>query len=204
MKKTLLIFAKPPRMGLSKTRLARELGTTTAQRLNRFCHSRIMKAANSGHWSTTICIAPDKDLNCQTGGLWPPHFFRAKQGNGDLGDRLSRAFRNSDNGPVIVVGTDCPSIQQSDINYAFKLLKKYDAVFGPAHDGGFWLFGASPRLRKQGLTFNPVRWSSEHALSDMAACLPHGASVKFIHNLIDLDDEASYSLWKKARKTSQA
>ena len=198
MQNTLLIFAKPPRMGISKTRLARDVGLATAQRLNRLCHSRVMRAANSTQWSTTIYVAPDKDMNTNVGNLWPSKFSRATQRKGDLGTRLSRAFKASPNGSVVVVGTDCPDITQNDIKNAFLLLKKFDAVLGPAQDGGFWLFGASSRLRKKGLLFNPVRWSSKYTLSDMKASLPAQTRTKLIHSLIDLDDAFSLAHWKNS------
>ncbi len=200
MQSTLLIFAKPPRMGLAKTRLATAIGATHAQRINRYCHTKTMQAALSPRWKSYLCIAPDKDILSPTGNLWPANFVRQAQGQGDLGQRLSLAFRSAPKGPVIVIGTDAPDICKSDIHFAFNSLKKHDAVFGPADDGGFWLFGASTQLRRQALHFNPVRWSSQYALEDMRQTLPNGTQTKLLHSLIDIDDLDSLKKWSANSK----
>ncbi|MFC7291032.1 TIGR04282 family arsenosugar biosynthesis glycosyltransferase [Hirschia litorea] len=204
MKPNLLIFAKPPRIGSAKTRLARDIGSTHAQRINRFCHSQIMRAASQGYWNTTICVAPDLALQTHHGHLWPTTFNRMPQGKGNLGERLAHAFATAPVGPVIVVGTDAPDIKAIHIHTAIKHLNGHDAVFGPADDGGFWLFGVSQALRRHPLPFNPVRWSSPHALADMQASLPPNTKTKLMHTMIDLDDAKALKAWlsdKQANST---
>ena len=43
---TVLIYAKPPRMGLAKTRLASGVGLTEARRIAHFTLARTMRAAS--------------------------------------------------------------------------------------------------------------------------------------------------------------
>src|SRR4030095_5697983 len=71
------------------------------------------------------------------------------QGAGGLGHRMQRLFARLPPGPVIVIGSDIPSIRAAHIAGAFRLLGSADAVFGPAPDGGYWLRGVrgSPRGR---------------------------------------------------------
>lgn len=197
--RTLLIFAKSPRIGRAKTRLAADIGPTHALRLNRYCHSRAVRAAK-GPWRSVLNIAPDTDIDAAHGGLWPHTVLRRKQGGGDLGMRLCSAFQQAPPGPVIVIGTDAPDISAALIHKAFQRLNGCDAVAGPADDGGFWLFGASQRLRRHALAFNPVRWSSAHALADLAATLPVGARMARIDRLIDLDDAAALKAWREMRR----
>ncbi len=187
-------------MGTAKTRLARDIGPVEALRLNRTCHARAMKAAAPDTWRTRLCIAPDNDISAHHGHLWPTHFERVPQGKGDLGDRLRRAFQTAPPGPVIVVGVDAPDISAALIKQAFKTLKRADAVFGPAVDGGFWLFGASRTLRRSFLSFSPVRWSSKHALSDLKATFPKTTRIEYISTLVDLDDIDALKRWKNNKK----
>ncbi len=201
MQATLIIFAKPPAMGIAKTRLAKDIGPTHAQRVNRYCHTQTIRAASQGPWSTVLRITPDTKLQSHLGGLWPSQLDRKPQGSGDLGQRLSKAFAEAPPGPVIVVGTDAPQINTADIQNAFSALKGHDVVIGPAHDGGFWLFGASHTLRRRRLKFNPIRWSSEHTLSDLQKTLPVNTKTKLIHHLIDIDDEQALKEWKNSKKT---
>ncbi len=41
----------------------------------------------------------------------------------------------------LVIGSDIPSISSNEINKCILLLNKYDCVFGPSNDGGFYLVG---------------------------------------------------------------
>lgn len=200
MQATLLVFAKPPRMGSAKTRLTRDIGATHAKRINRYCHERTIRASTNGNWAPLLCIAPDKDLHTNVGLLWPRTIPRKAQGNGNLGDRLARAFKAAPPGPVIVIGTDAPDICQTHIKTAFNSLKTNDVVFGPAEDGGFWLFGTSHQFRRNSLSFSPVRWSSKYAMGDLIKTLPTTARIKLIHRLIDLDDADSLSQWQSRQR----
>jgi glycosyltransferase A (GT-A) superfamily protein (DUF2064 family) len=66
------------------------------------------------------------------------------QGGGDLGVRLRRLLKTLPPGPVVVIGSDTPSVTPADIARAFHALGAADAVFGPARDGGYWLiYGAN-------------------------------------------------------------
>jgi glycosyltransferase A (GT-A) superfamily protein (DUF2064 family) len=91
----------------------------------------------------------------------------------------------------VLIGTDIPALAPQHIAEAFRLLGRYDFVFGPAADGGFWLVGArrSPCLPP---LFGEVRWSGPHALADVLANLPRDVSVGFAARLDDVDDGASF------------
>ena len=182
-------------MGRAKTRLATDIGATHAQRLNRFCHAQVVRAASKLPQTVCLCVAPDTALNASYGGLWPAQFNRTPQGHGDLGDRLQRAFKDAGPGPVVVVGTDAPQISTSLLGQAFRTLKRSDVVVGPADDGGFWLLGLSAVARRYA-PFSPVRWSTEHALQDVLNNLPQDLRVTRLATLIDLDDAAAIQAWK--------
>lgn len=82
------------------------------------------------------------------------------QEGADLGQRMHIAFMNAlkDYGSTIIVGADCPSINQPLLEQAAsKLTEGMDAVIAPAIDGGYVLLGlkdAHPEL------FSGIGWGT--------------------------------------------
>jgi uncharacterized protein len=186
-----MIFAKAPRMGVSKTRLAAGIGVARAWRVKRALDAYTCRVAQSGAWTTTLAVAPDRDLRTQFQGAWPLHLARVRQGRGDLGQRMTRAMRANCRAPVCIIGSDLPDLTARDLADACKALKRYDVVFGPATDGGYWLIGMSPRCARHA-KLDDVRWSSAYTLSDTLATLPKSWRVGFLRELEDVDDAASF------------
>jgi glycosyltransferase A (GT-A) superfamily protein (DUF2064 family) len=140
----------------------------------------LLRLSGDPRWRTWLAVTPDGS------GPWPPHIGIRRQGKGDLGQRMTRVVKHMPPGPVIIVGTDSPRLRADHVAHAFGVLGKYDAVFGPATDGGFWMVG----LRRRPRFINPfraVRWSSEHALEDTLANLKCH-SVAILDRLDDVDD----------------
>ncbi len=186
----LVIMAKAPRRGAVKRRLASAIGEGEAVRFYRSClaHS-VMRLARDPHWVTLLAATPDLDRSFS----FLPSCHRVKrlpQGTGDLGKRMQRFFDRLPPGPTVLVGSDIPAMQPSDIARAFRLLGGADLVLGPARDGGYWLIGMrrTPRVLEP---FASVRWSGEHALSDTLANLK-GKRVAFAARLADVDTDQSY------------
>jgi len=175
----LIIFAKAPLMGRAKTRLAADIGIVHAQRLYRAMTAKVLRGAQSPKWTTELAVTPQVWL-----GRVPEWAGTAQyaQISGSLSPRLMQAF--SLRGPTIVIGTDCPQILRADIEQAFKALRSHSAVFGPADDGGFWLMGLSGPAKTN--TFDNVRWSTVHALSDVEANI--SGKVHYLRTLTDIDN----------------
>jgi rSAM/selenodomain-associated transferase 1 len=183
----LVIMAKSPRRGAVKRRLAGEIGEGAALRFYRSCLSHsIIRLAGDPRWLTTLAVVPDQDSSLP---ILPsrPCVQRLPQGRGDLGQRMQRLFERLPPGPVIIVGSDIPTMHPSHIAQAFRLLRRADAVLGPARDGGYWLIGLrrSPRVLSP---FAGVRWSTESALEDTLANLD-GSRIAFVATLSDVDIE---------------
>lgn len=199
----LLIYAKPPRMGLAKTRLARSLGSPTqARRIAMMTLARTMRAAMAGPWTPVLYTAPDSALSESLGGIWPARLERKSQGRGDLTQRLEKGLHETPPGPVLFIGADAPDLSPALIRRAIRALQTHDAVFGPASDGGFWLFGLSQRARKNS-PFGDVRWSGPHAMADVWANLPKGARVAELPTLIDIDEAEDWKAWRQALQTQR-
>lgn len=158
----LVIMVREPLAGRVKTRLAREIGVVATIRLYRLMVARSARLANDRRWQTCLAVTPDTAVASRA---LPGACRRLPQGKGDLGRRMQRVFDLAGSGPVVIIGTDIPSIDRSDIAAAFKALGKSDAVVGPSGDGGYWVIGLK-RLPRVLRPFSNVRWSTHHTLAD--------------------------------------
>lgn len=62
---------------------------------------------------------------------------------------------------VVVIGTDCPLLDETHFTNAFQQLKNHDVVIGPATDGGYYLIGMQRHLP---LLFENIAWGTETVL----------------------------------------
>ncbi|HVQ11052.1 MAG TPA: DUF2064 domain-containing protein, partial [Methyloceanibacter sp.] len=126
----LIVMAKSPRAGRIKRRLAASIGAVSAARFYRTCLAHtLMRLGRDPRWRTVISVSPDNEVGAPH---WPRGIERVPQGHGDLGMRMQRLFRRLPPGPAIIVGSDIPAINSSDVARAFRLLGSADAVFGRA------------------------------------------------------------------------
>ena len=189
MKGTLIVFARAPRLGGVKRRLAAGIGTQAALRFHRTnTESLIQRLGRDPRWKTMLAVTPEP-------WRWPVHLPRKAQQGSDLGARMANALRAAPPGPAILVGSDIPGITPDIVARAFRVLGAVDAVFGPARDGGYWLVGVRGRGLLRGL-FRNVRWSSEHALADTIGNLPAGRRHLLVDMLEDVDDIESWRRWR--------
>lgn len=163
----LVIFAKAPRFGTVKTRLARDIGKIKALRFARGNLVRLVRrVGHDPRWQTWLAVTPDEAA--WNDGFWPAGLPRLRQRAGDLGERMQRVMDLMPQGPVVIVGSDIPAIRAHHIADAFRTLGAHDAVFGPTPDGGYWLVGLKRRPTVPRI-FQNVRWSTEDALADTIA-----------------------------------
>lgn len=195
----LVVFARAPRLGAVKRRLAADIGDVAAWQFYwRTLAHVLRRVAPDPRWRSWLAVTPDRFASAA--GLWPlarhgpPRLI--PQGAGDLGQRMARPLADLPPGPVVIVGCDIPALNRAHVARAFAALGNHDAVFGPAEDGGYWLVGARRRPRVPDL-FGGVRWSSEHALADTRANLAPSQSVALIDVLRDIDDGAAYEAWRQ-------
>jgi rSAM/selenodomain-associated transferase 1 len=182
------IMAKAPIPGLAKTRLIPALGATGAARLQRrLTRMTVACALDARLGAVTVWCAPDSGHR----------FFRALQqtsgvdllvqSGGDLGARMHTAFRlHCVQGPLLVVGTDCPVLHPDHLRAAAQaLIAGDDAVFHPAEDGGYALVG----LRApQPALFADMPWSTDRVMPETRArAHAQGLRVREFETLWDVD-----------------
>jgi rSAM/selenodomain-associated transferase 1 len=186
----LLVMAKAPLLGHGKSRLAADLGSVEAWRINRMLHAKTLRAVRDPRWSVTLCVTPRSALRLLLPGIWPHDIPRKAQGGGDLGQRLARVLSPCWN--VAVIGTDCPAIDRAHIASAFAALRRAPFALGPAEDGGFWILAArSGRAAVRAMA--GVRWSTRNAAADILSNLG-AANVVRLATLRDIDTAADLRL----------
>ncbi|MCP1337577.1 TIGR04282 family arsenosugar biosynthesis glycosyltransferase [Futiania mangrovi] len=192
---TLVIFARAAVAGRAKTRLARHVGYARAAMLSRLMTlASVQRLSAPGRWRTLVAVTPDGAAVRGLPGLDARH---VRQGQGDLGHRMQRAFSLAGQGPVVIVGTDIPGIRRHHVAAAFRALGRAEVAVGPSGDGGYWMVGQ--RCRPRTLTlFQGVRWSGPHALADTLANLPDGARAAYLPVLTDIDEGADWLAFTRA------
>ena len=161
----LIIFAKAPVAGYAKTRLAPALGHDLAARLaSRMLDHALSSALASGIGPVELCCSPDVAHPQFQQAAKEPGVALTHQGDGDLGQRMARAFARglARHRRVVLIGTDTPALDAVVLRKAAAALNDHDAVFAPASDGGYVLIGLS-RLAPE--LFDGIDWSTEKVMA---------------------------------------
>lgn len=184
---TIILFAKAPRLGFVKTRLARDVGEVRALQIYRALGSRAAEEVRRAERRVVIYFTPDDAEAELRSWLGSTGLEFRPQGDGDLGKRMATAFEAClrDCASVCIVGTDIPGITPSILGDAFDALAGQDVVLGPAEDGGYYLIGLSEPRRE---LFDDVPWSTD-AVFDVTTqrARANGLSVTVIERLADVD-----------------
>ncbi|HVY14885.1 MAG TPA: TIGR04282 family arsenosugar biosynthesis glycosyltransferase [Rhodopila sp.] len=181
MRDTVIVFARAPRLGAVKRRLARDIGDRAALRFHVATLTALLNGLIcDGRFDVVLAQAPDR-ARFRLSALARP-VRRIGQGRGDLGARMNRCLRPFRR--VVLMGADIPLASAVDVAAAFRRLGTADAVFGPARDGGYWLIALGPRRPAD--LFGHTRWSTEHALADTLRQFRRHR-VAFLRTLSDVD-----------------
>jgi rSAM/selenodomain-associated transferase 1 len=164
-----IVFAREPIPGQTKTRLIARLGARNAAVLaDAFLRDALCKASRVG----PIIIA------ATSGGQANGAYFRRlarrfnadliDQGSGSLGLRMERALEPYIARGAILIGTDTPSLPGELLARGSALLRRAKVVLGPSLDGGYYLIGVRGTLPP---VFRGIRWSSSSVLKETVARL---------------------------------
>jgi len=141
----IVVFAKAPLAGFAKTRLIPALGADGAATLARqMLNHALDQALAAGAQAVELCMSPAPTDTAWHGMALPPTVEQSAQGEGDLGERMNRAMERAlaqQQGPVLLMGTDCPALTTAHIAEARCQLEHHDAVLVAVADGGYVLIG---------------------------------------------------------------
>lgn len=181
-----LLFAKAPRPGAVKTRLARDLGEAAAASVYRALGVRVAEAVSVAFPLTVWYEPPGAEAEMRA-WLGDRHRY-VPQPEGDLGERLRLGFAThfqGGGGPAIAIGADAPDVDAAVVAAAFARLERADVVLGPAVDGGYYLVGLA---RPTPALFAGVPWGTGGVLHEtLAICRREGLRVARLPPLRDVD-----------------
>lgn len=165
---SVLVFARAPEPGKSKTRLIPALGPEGAASLHARLLERTLKVATAaGVGPVQLWCTPDTEhpyfAACRS--RWAVSLHR--QRGADLGERMDRALndtlrRQPDRGAVLI-GCDAPALSVEHLREAHRQLATgVDVVLGPAEDGGYVLIGLN---RPCPALFSAMPWGTGRVLA---------------------------------------
>jgi len=164
----LVVVAKAPVPGEVKTRLIPNLTSEEAAGLYRcFLQDRLLTLDTLRGVELAIAFTP-----ADAGDVFVPF---SRNGIGlfcqkgrDLGQRLNNIFIEKLAGgydAVSIIDSDTPDLPSGSIQESFKRLlsNQTEVVFGPCHDGGYYLVGMR---RPHPELFDDIPWSTARVLSN--------------------------------------
>ena len=188
---TLVVMAKSPQPGRSKTRLCPPCRPEQAAALAEAALADTLDAVRA-----TPAVRHVLALDGEEGPWLPDGFDVIDQRGSGLGERLAAAVTDV-GGAVFVVGMDTPqltaellldaccSLTAADPGDPGALGARADAALGPARDGGYWGIGLA---RADGAVFDGVPMStSETGARQLDRLEALGLTVRLLPPLVDVD-----------------
>jgi len=161
----ILVFCKAPIPGEVKTRLIPALGDQGACDLHIELATHILDVVQAAQLAPVqLWCAPDTNHAFFTEREEVSLYQQTGQ---DLGERMHRAFVSALDDPgvsrAILIGADCPTIDDTYMDTALGILEDHDAVIGPAEDGGYGLIGLTKPTADY---FQDIAWGTGTVCED--------------------------------------
>jgi rSAM/selenodomain-associated transferase 1 len=189
-RRALLVVAKTPAPGQTKTRLTPPLTGEQASALYE-CFLRdtleIIRAARQQIALTPVIVYLPQGGEGYFRQL-APDFERLLQQGNNLSERLDNATTHClKNGydQVVIMDSDSPTLPVTNLMQAFTALEQADVSLGPCEDGGYYCIGLkqpAPSL------FLQVTMSTDHVVSDtLTQAAAARLSVELLPGCYDID-----------------
>jgi uncharacterized protein len=188
----LVVMARYPQIGTTKTRLARTIGDeATVHLYQAFLTDLAHKFAGhicDLHWAYTPAEVDYLSFIATLAPTLVEYMSAFPQQGIDLGARLHHAFRWTYDRAyqrTIIIGSDSPQISLKIVEQARKALDKADVVLGPADDGGYYLIA----MRSPYDVFRGIPMSTNVvAQKTIKLAQSQGLKVHTLENLFDIDE----------------
>jgi hypothetical protein len=189
----LLVVAKRPASGQTKTRLSPPLAPEQAAALYEcFLQDTLALMRGVPNVQPVIAYLPLEEKPYFTD--LAPDFELVRQEGPDLGVRLDNALTHYlQNGyeRAVIMDSDSPTLPAATLQAAFMGLDEAEVVLGPCEDGGYYLIGLkqpAPRLLRE------VKMSTPTVVAEtVALAAEEGLRVKLLPTWYDVDDATSLS-----------
>jgi hypothetical protein len=131
----LVVLAKSPQAGRSKTRLCPPCTPVEAARVAEAALRDTLDAVLSTAASRRVLVLDGPPL-----GRLDPAVEVIPQRGGGLGERLAAAFADVGEA-MVLIGMDTPQVGAGQLERALQEVERGVPVLGPAQDGGWWALG---------------------------------------------------------------
>jgi len=190
--RVLMIIAKRPAPGQTKTRLTPPLTPAQAANLyEAFLRDSLELVRQLPDVKPALVFLPE-EAQAYFKNLAPEFELLLQQGR-DLGSRLDNALQHylrCGYNAAVIMDSDSPTLPVECLRMAFNALEDgADVVLGPCDDGGYYLIGMkrpAPRLLRE------VRMSSPNVTAEtLTLATQEGLCVKLLPKWYDVDDADS-------------
>lgn len=203
LSRALLVVAKRPAAGQTKTRLTPHLPAKTAAALYECFLQDTIELMRKVPDVQPVLVYLPAEAESYFRRLAPDFEFLLQNGS-DLGSRLDNAttdYLNRGYSSVVVMGSDSPTLPAAYLEQAFSVLEAgADLVLGPCEDGGYYLIGMkqpSSRLLRE------VRMSTPTVTVDtLALAKQEGFQVSLLPAWYDVDDVDTLTRLRRELKDS--
>ncbi len=195
-----LLVAKAPVPGQVKTRLGARIGHDAAAGLAAAALLDTLDACRgtgaAGHLSLTGDLADAVEGEAISAAL--EGWTISPQRGDTFAERLVAAHHDAGAGPVVQIGMDTPQVTAADLTAVADGLARYDAVLGPAVDGGWWALARQDpdvvRHVAEVAMSTPATFVDTHRALERAGCrVGHAASMTDVDTVADADLVAALS-----------
>ncbi|MCC3144362.1 TIGR04282 family arsenosugar biosynthesis glycosyltransferase [Halanaerobium sp. Z-7514] len=192
MKAAFVIMSRAPIAGKTKTRLQSHLSPKECAELHKaFLKDIINKFSNIkkkySQLDLYLSITPPESENLFK-ELLNEDFKIITQKGKDLGRKMYNSLLDAyqlSNSPVIITGSDLPSLPISIITESFAGLKERDLVIGPSLDGGYYLLGMK---KPHAFLFEQQKWGNKSVLEKtLKAASKYDLKSHFLPEWYDVD-----------------
>jgi rSAM/selenodomain-associated transferase 1 len=181
-----LLVAKAPASGRSKTRLVPPLSPEQAAELHRALLLDTLDACRAEMPETGLLHADPSEEALLRELAGADALLVRQEGRGLEGALSSGMARFADDGPTALVSSDVPGIPAGSLGRAFAALDHgADVVLGPALDGGYWLIAMRAFHEAP---FSEIPWSTPAVLGvTLSRCEEAGLAVELLEPWRDVD-----------------
>ena len=211
-KPTIVLMTRWHAIYRCKSRLSEDIGALHAAKIQEKLTNHTIKVARKiqKEGLADVKVAID-GIGIQAAKKWALRNKIQKietQGAGNLGTKMKRQFLKTHSEktishkkirtPILLIGTDLPSISHFELIQALQILKHKDMVLGPSSDGGYWLIGLSNKVLNPlcNWPFSGICWGTDKVLQKTIQLASlNQINYQLLQNKNDLDNVMDLSPW---------
>ncbi len=187
----IILFTRYPQVGSVKTRLIPKLGAEGATKIHKkMAQHAFLQAVQTGfdvHIHYTGATEEQMRHWLDPNEYYSSFMYIEQHSHGDLGQRMSYAFAKSfalGYKKVLLMGSDCPDNTTENLHKALAALEIQPCVFGPSHDGGYYLIALSQHHEA---LFTNIAWGTDTVLQQSIAKVNEYSLLEYLQD-VDLPE----------------